>query len=87
MKFRQWQITLSRSEQGGEPTLMPNEVKVDNNEVEAMLGRDTSRTIRLKHPVSKLETAQLKIQRDLAKYLDDYFGNEPMTITEVAPLY
>ena len=81
--FDMWQITLAEAEEGMQPTLMPNEIHIENNEVVAIMGSGTSRTIRLRDAVKSLSANQLKIVRDLAGLVDW----KPLTIDKVAPLY
>jgi len=81
--FDMWQITLNEAEEGMQPTLMPNEIRMENNEVVAIMGSGTSRTIQLRDAVKSLSANQLKIVRDLAELVDW----KPLTIDNVAPLY
>ena len=81
--FDTWQITLNEAEEGMQPTLMPNEIHIADNEVVAIMGSGTSRTIQLKNAVKALTANQLKIVRDLAELVDW----KPLTINKVAPLY
>ena len=81
--FDTWQITLNQAEEGLQPTLMPNEIHIENNEVVVIMGSGTSRTIRLKNAVKSLTANQLKIVRDLAGLVDW----QPLTIENVAALH
>ena len=81
--FDTFQITLNQAEEGMQPTLMPNEIKLSDNEVVAIMGSGLSRTIQLRKAVKELSAEKLSIVRDLADVADW----QPLTIDKVASLY
>ena len=81
--FDMWQITLNQAEEGMQPTLMPNEIKLNDNEVVAIMGSGLSRTIRLRKAVKELSAEKVSIVRDLAGLVDW----DELQITNIAPLY
>jgi len=81
--FKYWQITLESDEQGDQPSLMPDEIKLDGNSIMAIMGRGTSRTIRLENAVKTLTADQLQIVRHNAEMAQW----RPLQITAVGALY
>ena len=78
---RSWYVTFSRGESGIEPSLMPDHLTLEGNEVRMIRGSGLHREIMLQIPVKELPPESIQV----GKWQSSPHPDGPMRVVQTKP--